>query len=359
MDESDLMKKLTLYLNVGYLFIPLILCAQPQISGNEIASAQYQVAVQYKDEGAYQDALDCINVAIRADDSNAYFYWMRANILWSLYREFPLQTFFLHQSEEDWLKAMDLKKEDGTWCGWGDVYLGLGKVEQALGKREESIKYYEYSFQHTSDLNRKLLIALAIGNLYSINDKWESALSWFSKVPDDKYADFDSCLRYALCNHRMFNYQRAENLYLKALSIKPDNVFANTYLAHLYAEQGLHYKAIGYLKIGLTQTDDLRYVFNTLSTDVYTSAAVETTMYLELFWHFFDRFCDELRLYKNGDFAENGSEIKKLRSFQQSVNKVVIPRANSRSLEVSEYAKILLEKIEQAGLLNTENNLLL
>lgn len=314
------------------------------------ALSKQQEAIVYRESNDLNQALKSINTAIRWDPNNANFYWDRALTLWKMGKRDDENTNYLHRSEADWLKVIELKQGDEEWAGWSEAYFGLAQAEYRLGEIDQGIINYEKAYQYTSDSNRKDAVAAILGYIFFNKQKYQTAIHWFDLVSGSYHEYFDSCLRNAVCNHRLNNLKRAEELYLKALAVKPDNGYSNVYVAQLYAELGEQNKVIGYLKHGLEQIQDVGLVFATLGNDNFTSEPWSSTEYLKLYDSFFDNFQDELRSYATGDFAEDSLQIKKLNAFYRSINKVVVRSLDNPNPEVSDCAQMLLAKIKEAGL---------
>jgi tetratricopeptide (TPR) repeat protein len=315
----------------------------------QYAETRYKQYIELYRQGDLETAVGEINTAIFFDPKNADYYWSRALTYWLLFKEDRSITNTLECSQADWLKAISLKEGDTDWSGWSDVYFGLAQTEFNLGKFRQSINSYQNALQYTSDPVRKGGIAVLLGYIYFTQKDYDSAIQWLDKVPENDKEYVESCVRNALCNHRLHNFKRAEELYLTVLAVLPKNVQVNSYLAHLYAEQGEYTKSVKYLKDGLTQSEDVGSVFDTISVDIYASA--EATVYLELFDYFFDHFQDELNFYATGNFPENSPEMRKLNAFYRSVKRVVVLSLDNPNPEVSEYAQALLKKIKQTGLI--------
>jgi len=312
------------------------------------AEAKYREYYTSIQNGNLESALTALNKAIFFNSKDVKYYWARARLYWMLFQENALDAEALKCSKEDWLKIINLKDEDGTWSRWSDVYFGIAQAEFNLGEFDQSASNYLCALRHTSDPVRRGGIAVLLGYIYFTQENYNKAIQWLDKVPENDRDYVKSCLWNATSNHRLHNFKRAEELYLKYLAIRPHDPEVNSYLAYLYAEQGAYTKSIKYLKSGLIKVKDICIVFDTMSQNIYTQ--VETSVYLKLFNHFFERFQDELESYVAGDFAEDSVEMKKLNTFYQSVNKVVVNALDNPNPEVSGYAEVLIGKINEAGL---------
>lgn len=317
-------------------------------SGTALCGKKYREYYKFTQNGDSKLALKELNKAIFFNPKDVKYYWARARLYWMLFQDDPSDTDALKCSKANWLKIINLKDGDETWSRWGDVYFGMAQAESNLGEISQSVTNYKNALRYTSDPVRRGGIAVLLGYIYFSQGDYNAAVRWLDKVPENDWDYVKTCLWNATSNHRLHNLKRAEELYLKYLAIRPEDAEANSYLAYLYAEKGDYAKSIKHLKLGLIQVKDICIVFDTISQDVYTS--VETSLYLKLFDYFFDSFQDELQSYAAGDFTEDSVEMKKLNTFYQSVNEVVVNALDNPNSEVSGYAQTLLTKIKKAGL---------
>jgi tetratricopeptide (TPR) repeat protein len=339
-----------IFTSLAILIIIVIGCVAWAVLAPRYAEVKYREYIKLYQNGRLELALREINTAVFLDSKNADYYWSRALTYGLLFKEDPSNTDVLEHSRTDWQKAIRLKEGDQDWFGWGDVYFGLARAEYQLGRTNSCIVSFQDAFKHSADQIRKVRISSVLGYIYFMRGDYNNAVYWLSKVPEGDEVYYDSYLRNAIAHHRLNNLKNAEILYLRALTVRPNDGSLNIYIAHLYAELGERDKVIGYLKHGLEQLQDGGLVFATLGNDNFTSEPWSSTEYLKLYDSFFDSFQDELRSYATGDFAEDSLQIKKLNAFYRSINKVVVRSLDNPNPEVSNYAQTLLAKIKQAGL---------
>jgi len=335
-----------------YLFLVVLLCVLsfPKVISRR-AEKLFREVLELQTTGRYDEALPKINRAIRLRPRNESYLSSRAVISFVKYRQTRSEEFLLYLSIADWLRVIELKQKDPDWRGWSAVYRNLGLAYQLSGEVRKSIKCLRKALSYnTMDLDLSLQISAIIGDLYFENKNYVEAADWYAKIPSNHGSFFHSCRRGARSNHQLDNFERAEELYLKALSIRPDDAYLNVYIAHLYAETGEQDKVIGYLQHGLKLLEDVGLVFATLGNDNFSTRSWNSDEYLKMYESFFDEFKAELQSYATGDFTEDCLESKKLGAFYRSVNKVVVRSLENPDPAVAEYAEKLLEKIKQAGL---------
>jgi len=314
------------------------------------ADRKHAESLRFRHSGQFQQALKCMDAAILLDSKKENYHWGRALTYWLMYNEDRTNTDFLRRAKTDWLKAIDLKHGDASWSGWSEVFFGLAQVEYKLGEVKQGVINYKKAFQYSVDPVRRATIASILGYIYFISKDYSEAVIWLDRVPEGRIDYLDSCLRNARSNHRLNNFERAEELYLKVLSIKPDDAHLNAYIAHLYVQTRQLDKVIRFLQHGLKLLEDVGLVFATLGNDNFSTRSWNSDEYLKMYESFFDEFQSELQSYAWGEFEEDCLELKKLGAFYRSVNKVVVRSLENPDPAVAEYAEKLLEKIKQAGL---------
>jgi tetratricopeptide (TPR) repeat protein len=333
---------LLVVISVGYMTWAVLL--------PRYANKKYRESSELRERGCFHGALNSINIAIFLKPTTSSYYTDRALVYWLLAKSNPADTNFVYMSKMNWNKALELERNNNLHQNFGNMYYGLALAEHKLGEIDQGIADYQKAYDYTSDPARKSSIASILGYIYFDSKKYLVAVDWLDKVSEDDPVYFDSCIRNALSNHRLNNFKRAEDLYLKALAVQPDDGNLNIYIAHLYAELGEPNKVIGYLKCGLERLRDVGLVFATLGNDNFTSEPWSSAEFLKLYDCFFDHFQKELQSYVAGNFSEDTLEMKKLNAFYRSVNKVVVHSLDNPNPEVSDYAQALLAKIKEAGL---------
>ena len=387
------------------------------------AESLFKEVLELEKTGRYEEAFPKINRVVRLRPRNESYLASRAVISFVKYKQTGSEEFLLYLAIADWLRVIELKKNDSDWKGWSVVYRNLGLAYRLSGETHKSIESLKKALSYnTMDADLAFQISAIIGDLYFGNKDYEEAAGWYAKIPSDhgtffhaclrnarcnhrldnferaeelylkalentmdadlafqirafvgdlyfenkKYAEaadwyaqippnhgvfFHACLRNARCNHQLNNFERAEELYLKALAIKPDDPHLNAYIAHLYVQAEKWDKVIGFLQHGLKQVEDAGLVFATLGSDNFSSKPWNSDEYLKTYESFFDEFQSKLQSYAADDVEEDSLERKKLDAFYRSVNKVVVRSLESSDPFVVEFGGRLLEKIKQAGLL--------
>ncbi len=193
----------------------------------------------WNDEKDLENALQLLEQAIEMDPSFARGYVFIGHILHYGMRNYGVPTqIWIDQA----LHMADLAiKIDSTLA---DAYLLLGDIYAIqLGKRAEAQKNLEKAYKLAPG-NPKVLQSL--GNNFLMNGEYEKGASMIIKSIERGFSkkDTEYYIQWGDIYHRMMNdYEKAEELYLRAISLAPGWIVPYHKLGQLYRYWGKPEKA--------------------------------------------------------------------------------------------------------------------
>jgi len=326
--------------------------------------------------------LDDNKESFSGDNSNILHFLEQAFICWKMYTGDPSNTNVLLRSKECWQKAVELKKSDADWAGYGEVYFGLAQSEYYLGEVDQSIIHYQLSFQKTSRQKRKEDIATILQYIFIQKKDYREALHWFNEISLEHSDYFDSCLRAAVCyrelgqlNDANLLYQKvealdpecdlesyyeklgmayadkkkyilSEKLFLKVKTHNPDRSQIDYKLALVYASSDRPQQALQFLSQEVASCQSVNDVFGMLHVNSFRELSKHDE-YLRLFENQMVRFSDDLVALRHVDPFGDTPDSPKLLQFYASLTRVMYKWKNSDDPDdVKRRQKSLIEGYE-------------